>query len=393
MSNNNNEIVDKLIETKNKLCFSDSFLEQMSRNVRGPLYSIIEFSKLAIGSMSDEVAVHHYLDQINRAGHFMNESMDDVMAMRQIIMQNVSIHPESINVDKLVEALENDLSHIFSYSGILFKPKTIDLKDCVIIADYSILFQILRKMIRLVSNLLPAKSTLDFEVYKSSESYNEYEIGFKVYSSEAILTSSQVDALRLGYNNVEKDMYNSIDSMDPMIFILRCYAHEMGTDTVNVKNDAEKGVEIDLKLRFPIVTGEQLELLSNRNYDFSQKRILVADDDEINLEIIEKLLREKGAEVITVRDGREALLTYRTEHGKFDLILLDIVMPDIDGLAVARMIRDNTTIPSSKNVPIIAMTVNAFHEDYEQSLKAGMNSHLVKPIDSERLYNTLAEYI
>ncbi|WP_026512095.1 MULTISPECIES: response regulator [unclassified Butyrivibrio] len=389
----NKNIRDKLIETRHKLYFSDSFLEQMSRTVRGPLYSIIEFSKLARDTKDSGVSIEHYLDQISRAGREMNESLDDVMAMRQIVMKNVSLHAESIKISDLVKALLNDMSFFLKHKGVEIDVKDDELKDYVIVADYSILFQVLRKMIRIVSETLSSKSRIEFDIYRNEEVNRILEIGFKVHGTDVSLSSSQIDALKLEYEGLEYDMYSTIDTMDPMIFIFRCYVHELGTDNVTVKKEDDGGLSIDVKIKFPYITGEQLAILNSRSYDFSKKRILVADDDEINLEIIDKLLRAKGAEVITVRDGREALLTYRTEHGKFDLILLDIVMPDIDGLAVARQIRDTTTIPTSKNIPIIAMTVNAFHENYEQSLKAGMNSHLVKPIDSGRLYNTLAEYI
>ena len=389
----NNELTDKLVETRHKLYYSNSFLEQMSRNVRGPLYSIIEFSRIARDSVDDKVAVNHYLDQIGLSGHLMNESIDDIMAVRQIAMKSVSLHAEYIELDEFLDVLKNDISHLLTPTGIELLIKKQDLSDCVILADYSILFQVLRKMIRLTAQMMPSKSTICFEVTKNKMTEREAEISFKVSGSESVLTSSQLQSLTDEYEALEYDMYASIGSMDPMIVIIRFYAHEMGTDRVEAVSDPENGAAIALSLKFPIIDVKDYEAMNNRSYDFSRKRILVADDDEINLEIVDRLLRERGAEVITVRDGREALLTYRTEHGKFDLILLDVVMPDMDGLTVARQIRENTTIPSSKNVPIIAMTVNAFHENYEQSLKAGMNSHLVKPIDSGRLYNTLAEYI
>lgn len=391
--NQSEELKDKLIETRHKLSLSDSFLEHMSRNVRGPLYSILEFSKIARDATGDKVAIEHYLDQINRAGHFMNESMDDTMAMRQVAMNDVRLHPENVCMGDLLKALQNDMAHIFTTTGVQFLIEDNEVADCVILTDYSILFQILRKMVRIVAELLPNKSSVILELKNKGITAGIIEIGFKVSGQEAVLASSVIQGLTDEYEAIEYNMYSNLDSMDPKVLILRAYTHEMGTDVVHVDTDVENGTKIYFSIKFPIVEKNELDQMNNRSFNFSQKRILVADDDEINLEIIDKLLREKGAEVITVRDGREALLTYRTEHGRFDLIMLDIVMPDMDGLTVAKKIRDTTTIPSSRVIPIVAMTVNAFHENYEQSLRAGMNSHLVKPIDSVRLYNTLAEFI
>ena len=387
------DLTSRLIDTRHKLFFSNSFLEQMSRSVRGPLYSIIEFSKIAKESANDEFALNHYLDQINLSGLLMKESLDDVMALRQIAMKIVSLHPEYINLEEFLKLLNQEMDILFRATGKKLVIEKNELADCYIIADYSVLYQVLRKMIRIISQMMPNNSTVTLEVNKEELINQTITISFKVSGKEAFLSSSQIQSLKDEYEALEYDMYGALDSMDPVIVIIRCYAHAMGTDKVVVKTDSNEGTSLQISLKFNMISKEEYALETGRDFDFTSKRILVADDDEINLEIVEKLLREKGAEVITVRDGREALLTYRTEHGKFDLIMLDIVMPDIDGLSVARQIRENTTIPSSRNVPIIAMTVNAFHENYEQSLRAGMNSHLVKPIDSDRLYKTLAEFI
>lgn len=128
-------------------------------------------------------------------------------------------------------------------------------------------------------------------------------------------------------------------------------------------------------------------------YNFTGKRILVADDDEINLAVIEKLLQDKGADVVTVRDGGETVDTFWYDRGRFDLILLDIIMPELNGIETAKQIRATSVLPNSKVIPIIAMTVNVFPEKYEQSLSAGMNAYLLKPIDPVLLYQTIAQYL
>ncbi len=387
------KLIDKLIDTEHKLKNSTSLIEQMNRNVRGPLYSIIEFSNLAKESGYDEVATKHYLDQINRASHLMNASIDDVMAMRQITLNHVRLHPEFVDMDALLDSLKKDVANFLSPVGIELVIEKKKLKNCYISTDYLILFRILRKMIRVVTEMMSNKGVVNLEVENLGNVNNYIDISFKAYGEDTTITSSKLQALRDEFEAVEYDTYSFLEAMDPTITIIRYYAHELGVDTIKATSDPEEGASIQLTIRFSMVSVGEYAALINRNFDFSHKRILVADDDEINLEIVDRLLRQKGAEVVTVRDGREALHTYRTEHGKFDIILLDIVMPDIDGLSVARQIRENTTIPSSRSIPIIAMTVNAFHEDYEQSIRAGMNAHLVKPIESRRLYNTIVEYI
>ncbi len=129
------------------------------------------------------------------------------------------------------------------------------------------------------------------------------------------------------------------------------------------------------------------------DYNFNGKRILLADDDEINLLITEKLLREHNAEVVSVRDGAEAIDTYRDEHGKFDLLILDLVMPKMGGMDVALNIRTVDAIPSAIDVPIITMTAHKDHYNPLRAEIAGIVSHFNKPIEPDDLLQAISDCI
>lgn len=129
------------------------------------------------------------------------------------------------------------------------------------------------------------------------------------------------------------------------------------------------------------------------NYDFTGKRVLVVEDHPMNTEIAVMLLKSKGFEVETAENGLRAIELYsKTEAGYYDAILMDIRMPLMDGLAAANNIR-HLSNADAKTVPIIAMTANAFDDDIEKSKAAGMNAHLAKPIEPDRLYQTLYDFI
>ncbi|MCR5451537.1 MAG: response regulator [Lachnospiraceae bacterium] len=127
--------------------------------------------------------------------------------------------------------------------------------------------------------------------------------------------------------------------------------------------------------------------------EFIDKRILIADDDEIHLAIIEKMLKELGADVISVRDGGEAIDTYRDEHGKFDLLILDLIMPKFGGLDVAQKIRSVDAIPGALNIPIITMTAHNGSYDPDRAKAVNISEHLIKPIDPEDLLNVIRKYL
>lgn len=128
-------------------------------------------------------------------------------------------------------------------------------------------------------------------------------------------------------------------------------------------------------------------------YDFTGKRILLAEDNAINTEVAVMLLESRGFQVDTVENGLKAMeLFSKTEKGYYNAILMDIRMPLMDGLTAANSIR-HLSNEDAQTIPIIAMTANAFDDDIEKSKAAGMDAHLAKPIDSERLYQTLHHFI
>ena len=132
---------------------------------------------------------------------------------------------------------------------------------------------------------------------------------------------------------------------------------------------------------------------ANRRAELEGRRILLAEDFVINAEIVKELLSLRGAEVDHAENGKLVLEMFeKSEPGHYDAILMDVRMPEMDGLEATKAIRELSR-PDAKTVPIIAMTANAFDEDVQRSLQAGMNAHLSKPVESDHLYKTLEELI
>ena len=133
--------------------------------------------------------------------------------------------------------------------------------------------------------------------------------------------------------------------------------------------------------------------MDTADYDFTGKRLLLAEDNAINTEVAVMLLESKGFTVDTAENGLRALeLFSKSQTGYYDAILMDIRMPLMDGLTATTSIRHLSNADAA-TVPIVAMTANAFDDDIEKSKAAGMDAHLAKPIDSERLYQTLYHLI
>lgn len=132
----------------------------------------------------------------------------------------------------------------------------------------------------------------------------------------------------------------------------------------------------------------------NSEMQLQGKRVLIAEDNELNAEILETLLQDKGIQYVRAENGKEALDLF-TAHpeGSFDAILMDIMMPEMDGYEATRRIRSMKDRPDGEKIPIIAMTANAFAEDMQASLAAGMNAHLTKPIEIDSLIRTISNQL
>ena len=164
--------------------------------------------------------------------------------------------------------------------------------------------------------------------------------------------------------------------------------------TIEVKSVQGEGTEFYFEIPFEInydstETGVEQDLSELSIEDMC---ILLVEDNELNMEIAKCILEDKGARVVTATDGKKGYETFeRNEPGTFDVILMDVMMPIMDGYVATDKIRKSNK-PDAQTVPIIAMTANAFAEDVDKAKNAGMNEHLSKPLQIELLLKTLIKY-
>ena len=161
----------------------------------------------------------------------------------------------------------------------------------------------------------------------------------------------------------------------------------------NIQLESEKGIGTTVSIQIPFKLGKSIENKNNRNQQISLEGlcVLVAEDNDLNMEIVEYMLERNGIHVVCAKDGQEVIdLFEKSEVNEFDFILMDIMMPKLNGLDATRKIR-SLKRQDAKTVPIIAMSANAFESDIQECLKADMDGHIAKPITMELLKEKLAK--
>ena len=163
---------------------------------------------------------------------------------------------------------------------------------------------------------------------------------------------------------------------------------------ITVESEPGRGSEFTISLRFPVGEAKAGQMIPvSKASDFTGKKLLVVEDNELNLEIASTLLEEVGFEVDTAGNGKIAVEKVEAASaGRYDLILMDVQMPEMDGYEATRRIR---ALPDKKKaaIPIVAMTANAFEEDQKNALNVGMNGHIAKPLDIQKLFQVLSELL
>lgn len=370
------------------------FLSRMSHDIRTPLNGIIGMTSIAKASLQNPDRVTNCLDKITSSSDHLMSLVNDVLDMSQIENGKTEIHMEPFNLKKtLMECVHVTESRLME-RPVSFVYEFNDLQHTEAVGDDMHLKQILLNILGnavkftpdggnirfLISeeDIQPESSLFRFEIQDTGKGMSEEFLHhlFEPFVQEGSSARSEYKGTGLG------------------LTIVKELVDLMGGD-IHVESRLHQGTQftVTLRMRTDVPASEKTLPDQEISTQFHGQTIMIVEDNELNTEILMYMLEEADLKILTAENGREAVDTFRqSPPNTIGAILMDVMMPVMDGLEATRQIR-HMDREDAAAVPIIAMTANAYTDDIEKTIQAGMSIHLAKPLNKDKLLQTLSKIL
>lgn len=382
------------------------FLSDMSHEIRTPMNVILGYASIAQNNMDnrDQDKVKDCLEKIKEAGNHLIGIINDVLEVSRIEQGKINIENEESDIYELM----TDFYNLVEIQAAVKKQKmTINLEgitDKYVYMDWTRISQVLINLINNAIKYTPVGGHIDVIVKEDCNN----NIGDNIHNYIIIVKDN-------GRGIDEKDMPSLFDlytrgAYDNDISVegtglglsISKQIIELMNGTIDVDSKLGEGTTFTVKLPLQYVVrtqadknvtdnGKDNNIIKN-DQSLSDIKVMVVDDNQYNREIACELLRENGAHIIECASGSEAVDYIKYRNGIVDIILMDVCMPDMDGFEATRLIRQLEK-DRWQDIPIVAMTANAFDEDRKKALEHGMNGHIAKPFDIDTFAETVLEYV
>ena len=380
-------------ETKANLAKRE-FLFNMSHDIRTPMNAIIGFTALAQTHIDDRGQVEDYLKKISVSSQHLLSLINDVLDMSRIESGKVTLEAKPVHLPELVHELRDIVQAVVSEKDLSLTLDTVGVENEDVIADPLRLEQILINVLANAVKFTPDGGQISLWIVQKDTAPAGYA-DFEVHIKDNGIGMSEEFQKHI-FEQFARERTSSVSKMQGTglgIAMTKGLVDMMG-GRITVKSEQGKGSEFTISLRFPIGEAKTEQTPPAAKASASAgKKLLVVEDNELNLEIASTLLKEAGFAVDTAENGKVAVEKVEAASAdRYDLILMDIQMPEMDGYEATRRIR---ALPDTKKaaLPIVAMTANAFEDDRKNALRAGMNGHIAKPLDIQKLFQVLSELL
>lgn len=368
------------------------FLANMSHDIRTPMNAIMGMTTLIEHDAQLPDKVREYTKKIQCSSQHLLGIINDVLDMSKIESGTTIINVGEFYLPELLEQMDAAFRPQTDAKKQKFEIKIQNLEHKWLLGDSMRLLQILNNLLSNAYKYTPAGGTICIEVQEMEQSSSSYaKLCFKVMDNGIGMSREFLARIYDSFTREECSVTNTIQGTGIGMSIVKSLVDLMG-GSIDVESMQGKGTCFELILDFRIsektVTDCSKQKEEKEETDTSQLRgmhFLCAEDNELNAEILKELLHMEGAECVLCPNGRAVVEKFeKSAPGDYDMILMDVQMPVMNGYEATKAIRRGNH-PLALTIPIVAMTANAFSEDVQKSLSAGMNVHISKPMDMKKL--------
>ena len=373
------------------------FLANMSHDIRTPMNAIIGITTLMKNELHQPEKLAEHLDKLENSGQLLLGIINDILDMSRIESGKTTLNVEKMNLPQQISQLDSIIRQQAGQRRQTFTVNT-HLQHENVLADPNRLNRVLMNILSNAVKYTPTGGHIRFEVDElpRNEHYARYR--FVVQDDGIGMSEAYQKTLFDPFTREERSGTNKVQGTGLGMAITKNIVDLMG-GSINVESTTGKGTRFEVVLEFLVDaeadTVPEAQMLPEEEEEtspLSGMKFLCAEDNAINAEILEMLLEANGASCTICSNGQEIVDAFASvKPGEYDMILMDVQMPVMDGLEATRRIRSGEN-PLGRIIPILAMTANAFLEDMQKSREAGMDEHLSKPVDIAALEQTVKRF-
>lgn len=371
-----------------------SFLTNMSHDIRTPMNAIMGFTNLALENIENPEKVQKFLSKAAVSSKHLLSLINDIIDMSRIESGKLQLEESACSLEEIMRELSTIMhgqaetkqqSFVVDYSAVT---------NTKVICDKLRLHQVLTNVVGNAIKFTPVGGSVYAFVHQTSATDKTASYEFHVKDNGIGMSSDFVDKLFEPFERERTSTISRTTGSGLGLSISKNIVDMMG-GSIKIQTETGKGTEViiflTLKLQKKLTVEQRLEEIDR--FDFTGKKVLLVDDNPYNVDIALELLQEKGFIVDVAENGRDAVTKVKNYLPKrYDTILMDIQMPVMNGYEATKEIRKISGLGKDE-LPVIAMTANAFAEDRMAAFNAGMNAHLVKPVVIEEMYKVLSEFV
>ena len=373
------------------------FLANMSHDIRTPMNAIIGITTLMKNELHQPEKLAEHLGKLENSGQLLLGIINDILDMSRIESGKTTLNVEKMNLPQQISQLDSIIRQQAGQRRQTFTVNT-HLQHENVLADPNRLNRVLMNILSNAVKYTPTGGHIRFEVDElpRNEHYARYR--FVVQDDGIGMSKAYQKTLFDPFTREERSGTNKVQGTGLGMAITKNIVDLMG-GSINVESTTGKGTRFEVVLEFPVDAeadavpeAQVLPEEEEETSPLSGMKFLCAEDNAINAEILEMLLEANGASCTICSNGQEIVDAFASvKPGEYDMILMDVQMPVMDGLEATRRIRSGEN-PLGRIIPILAMTANAFLEDMQKSREAGMDEHLSKPVDISALEQTVKRF-